>query len=53
MNDLENTYYCELFFFKPTFICLVSNSGLNFVTKATMGKYGVQLSYSILLKLLR
>jgi len=41
------------FFFKPTFICLVSNSGLNFVTKVTMGKYGVQLSYSILLKPLR
>jgi len=39
MNDLKNAYYSELFFFiKPTYICFMSKSGLNCVTRVAMEK---------------
>jgi len=49
MNDLKNVYYSELFFFiKPTYICFMSKSGLNCVTRVAMEKYSVQSSHLIL-----
>jgi len=40
-----------IFFIKPTYICFMSKSELNCVTKVTMEKYSVQSFHSILFTL--